>query len=57
MGYHGCASPHPVYTVESSVPDQVTPKEIAYYFPKPMWRHGDWVKSLIVFFDGVRFSF
>jgi hypothetical protein len=33
--------------------DQPVAKEIAYYYPNPMWRHGDWVKSLIVFFDGV----
>jgi hypothetical protein len=41
------------YTAESSVRDHGPPKEIAYYYPNPMWRHGDWVKSLIVFFDGV----
>jgi hypothetical protein len=35
------------------VSDQKPPKEIAYYYPNPMWKHGDWVKSLIVFFDGV----
>lgn len=27
--------------------------EIAYYYPNPMWDHGDWVKNLILFFDGV----
>jgi hypothetical protein len=41
------------YTAESSVRDQGPPKEVAYYYPNPMWSHGDWVKSLIVFFDGV----
>ena len=28
-------------------------KELAFYYPNPMWRNGDWVKSLILFFDGV----
>lgn len=28
-------------------------KEIAYYYPNPMWDRGDWVKNLILFFDGV----
>jgi len=27
--------------------------EIAFYYPNPTWRSGDWVKSLILFFDGV----
>jgi hypothetical protein len=35
------------------MPEETAPKEIAYYYPNPMWNHGDWVKSLIVFFDGV----
>ena len=29
------------------------PREIAFYYPDPMWRSGDWVKSLILFFDGI----
>lgn len=28
-------------------------KEYAYYYPDPMWRDGDWIKNLILFFDGV----
>ena len=28
-------------------------KEIAYYYPNPIWDQGDWVKNLILFFDGV----
>lgn len=28
-------------------------KEIAYYYPDPMWASGDWVKNLILFFDGI----
>ncbi len=39
--------------MEFSVPELKVPKEIAYYYPNPMWQHGDWVKSLIVFFDGI----
>jgi hypothetical protein len=27
--------------------------EIAFYYPNPMWHSGDWVKNLILFFDGV----
>ena len=32
---------------------EVVTKEIAYYYPNPMWDQGDWVKNLILFFDGV----
>src|SRR5260370_32864047 len=28
-------------------------KEIAFYYPGPMWRGSDWIKTLILFFDGV----
>lgn len=35
------------------MPDQTNVREVAYYYPNPMWRDGDWVKSLIIFFDGV----
>lgn len=28
-------------------------KEFAFYYPNPMWYHGDWMKSLILFFDGI----
>jgi hypothetical protein len=27
--------------------------EIAFYYPGPVWRSGDWIKNLILFFDGV----
>jgi hypothetical protein len=27
--------------------------ELAYYYPNPMWKQGDWIKNLILFFDGV----
>jgi hypothetical protein len=33
--------------------NEIITKEIAYYYPNPMWDRGDWVKNLIVFFDGV----
>ena len=33
--------------------NEVVTKKIAYYYPNPMWDHGDWVKNLILFFDGV----
>lgn len=28
-------------------------KELAFYYPNPMWMDGDWIKNLILFFDGV----
>ena len=28
-------------------------KELAFYYPNPMWAYGDWVKNLILFFDGI----
>jgi hypothetical protein len=27
--------------------------ELAFYYPNPMWLHGDWIKNLLLFFDGV----
>lgn len=27
--------------------------EIAFYYPNPFWQNGDWVKNLLLFFDGV----
>jgi hypothetical protein len=34
--------------------EEAATKEIAYYYPNPMWdQGGDWVKNLILFFDGV----
>jgi hypothetical protein len=27
--------------------------EIAFYYPGPVWRSGDWVKTLLLFFDGI----
>jgi len=28
-------------------------KELAFYYPNPMWYSADWVKNLILFFDGI----
>jgi hypothetical protein len=28
-------------------------KEVAFYYPGPMWRDGDWIKNLLLFFDGI----
>jgi hypothetical protein len=28
-------------------------KEIAFYYPGPIWHASDWIKTLILFFDGV----
>ena len=27
--------------------------EIAFYYPNPIWMNGDWIKNLILFFDGI----
>jgi len=27
--------------------------EVGFYYPNPMWMDGDWVKNLILFFDGI----
>ena len=32
---------------------EVQAKEIAFYYPGPMWRHDDWIKTMILFFDGI----
>jgi hypothetical protein len=28
-------------------------RELAFYYPNPMWSYGDWIKNLILFFDGI----
>jgi hypothetical protein len=28
-------------------------KELAFYYPGPVWYSGDWIKNLILFFDGI----
>ena len=28
-------------------------RELAFYYPNPMWSDGDWIKNLVLFFDGV----
>jgi hypothetical protein len=28
-------------------------RELAFYYPNPMWYHGDWIKNLVLFFDGI----
>ncbi len=42
---------------QSSVSDEVdaVPPELAYYFPDPYWlaHEAGWIKSLLLFFDGV----
>jgi hypothetical protein len=29
------------------------PPELAFYYPNPIWMDGDWVKNLLLFFDGI----
>ena len=28
-------------------------RELAFYYPNPMWTHRDWIKNLVLFFDGI----
>jgi hypothetical protein len=35
------------------MPKKQQPKEIAFYYPGPIWHSSDWIKTLILFFDGV----
>ena len=28
-------------------------RELAFYYPNPVWSYGDWIKSLVLFFDGI----
>ena len=35
------------------MPEDSQLPEIAYYYPEPFWRSGEWVKNLLLFFDGV----
>ena len=30
-----------------------TKREIAFYYPNPVWTYPDWVKNLVLFFDGI----
>jgi hypothetical protein len=28
-------------------------RELAFYYPNPMWSYGNWIKNLVLFFDGI----
>ena len=28
-------------------------REFAFYYPNPMWTYGNWIKNLVLFFDGI----
>ena len=28
-------------------------RELAFYYPNPMWSDGNWIKNLVLFFDGI----
>ena len=38
---------------EQSNPHTQLVPEVAFYYPGPMWNIGDWVKNLVLFFDGI----
>jgi hypothetical protein len=40
-------------TEESPKPSLDKQKEVAFYYPGPVWNAGEWVKNLILFFDGI----
>lgn len=31
----------------------VAVRELAFYYPNPMWSYGDWIKNIVLFFDGI----
>jgi hypothetical protein len=33
--------------------NQSHPPELAFYYPNPIWMNSDWVKNLLLFFDGI----
>src|ERR1700719_1660431 len=41
----------------NSIPLAMNPKieksELAFYYPNPIWMDGNWIKNLILFFDGI----
>ena len=28
-------------------------RELAFYYPNPIWLYGNWIKNLVLFFDGI----
>jgi hypothetical protein len=38
--------------VSQTANDTLLP-EVAFYYPEPFWLDGDWIKNLILFFDGI----
>ena len=51
--------PHPDRMAGEAIMSTVVPtpaveaKEIAFYYPGPIWHHDNWIKTMILFFDGV----
>ena len=33
--------------------NNTTRREFAFYYPNPIWTYGDWIKNLVLFFDGI----
>jgi hypothetical protein len=33
--------------------EEVQSMEKAFYYPGLMWHHNDWIKTMILFFDGI----
>jgi hypothetical protein len=33
--------------------DEATIRDVAFYYPGHLWRHSEWIKTLLLFFDGI----
>ena len=38
---------------DKEVISQSSRLEVAFYYPNPVWHSGNWIKNLILFFDGI----
>lgn len=36
-----------------SDPTSNSARELAFYYPNPIWHRGDWIKNFVLFFDGI----
>ena len=50
---YAAANSDSVPAEKTDVSDSSQTPSFAFYYPGPIWRSGDWIKSLLLFFDGV----
>jgi hypothetical protein len=43
----------PLQKRSGNQPPKNQTNELAFYYPNPIWMNGDWIKNLILFFDGI----